>query len=145
MKLIDTDVRCSMPSPTIVPLLITGIMIGLVLRTTKANMSWKFIGVGSLLGGLGNVANAVLLYLLQGQGTGQTIPQGIPQTIPQTTPRAFAASQIAAQSLTSFLAISFIIGALMILLVFVAARLTMRIRGRKIVEEQLEGEQESSD
>jgi predicted neutral ceramidase superfamily lipid hydrolase len=131
-----------MPSPTIVPLLITGIMIGLVLRTTKADVSWKFIIVGSLLGGLGNVANAVLLYLFQGPGTTQTTPQGIPQAVPQATPRAFAASQIAAQSLTSFLVISFIIGALMILLVFVVARLTMRTRGRKIVEEE---QQQSSD
>jgi len=131
-----------MPTPTSVPLLITGIMIGLVLRTTKANMSWKFIAVGSLLGGLGNVINAALDYLFQGQGTGRVIPQGIQQAVPQATPRAFAASQIAAQSLTTFLVSSFIIGALMILLVFVAARLTLRIRGRRSVEEE---EQQSSD
>ena len=132
-----------MPSPTIVPLIVTGIMIGIVLRTTKAHVSGRFIIVGSLLGGLGNLANAVLLYLFQGQQTSQAIPQAIPKAIPQATPRAFAGSQMmTAQSLTSFLVVSFIIGTLMILLVFVAARLTVRIRGRKIVEEE---EQQPSD
>jgi len=128
-----------MPSPTIVPLIVAGIMIGIVLRTTKAHVSGKFIIVGSLLGGLGNLANAVLLYLFQGQ---QTSP-ALPQAIPQATPRAFAGSQMmTAQSLTSFLVVSFIIGTLMILLVFVSARLIMRVRGRKIVEEE---EQQPSD
>jgi hypothetical protein len=95
--------------------------------------------VGSLLGGLGNLANAVLLYLFQGQQTSQALPQAIPQA----TPRAFAGSQMmTAQSLTSFLVVSFIIGTLMILLVFVSARLIMRVRGRKIVEEE---EQQPSD
>jgi hypothetical protein len=65
------------------------------------------------------------------------------QAIPQATTRAFAGSQVmAAQSLTSFLVVSFVIGTLMILTVFVAARLTVRIRGRKIVEEE---EQQPSD
>lgn len=124
-----------MPSPTIVPLIIAGIMIGIVLRTTKAHVSWKFIISGSLLGGLGNLANAVLLYLFQGQQTSQAIPQA--------TPRALAGSQMmTAQSLPSFLVVSFIIGTLMILLVFVSARLIIRVRGRKIVEEE---EQQPSD
>jgi uncharacterized membrane protein YebE (DUF533 family) len=128
-----------MPSPTIVPLIVAGIMMGIVLRTTKAHVSGKFIIVGSLLGGLGNLANAVLLYLFQGQQTSQALPQAIPQA----TPRAFAGSQMmTAQSLTSFLVVSFIIGTLMILLVFVSARLIMRVRGRKIVEEE---EQQPSD
>jgi hypothetical protein len=143
----NKEVRFVMPSPTIVPLIVAGIMIGIVLRTTKAHVSAKFIIVGSLLGGLGNLANAVLLYLFQGQQSSQAIPQGIPQGIPEATPqattRAFAGSQmIAAQSLTSFLVVSFIIGTLMILTVFVAARLIIRVRGRKIVEEE---EQQPSD
>jgi hypothetical protein len=136
-----------MPSPTIVPLIVAGIMIGIVLRTTKANVSGRFIIVGSLLGGLGNLANAVLLYLFQGQQSSLAMPQGIPQAVPEAVPqattRAFAGSQMmAAQSLTSFLVVSFIIGTLMILLVFVSARLFMRVRGRKIVEEE---EQQPSD
>jgi hypothetical protein len=132
-----------MPSPTIVPLIVAGIMIGIVLRTTKAHVSWKFIIAGSLLGGLGNLANAFLLYLFQGQQTSRAIPQAIPEAIPQATPRAFAGSQLtAAQSLTSVLVVSFIIGTLMILLVFVSARLIIRVRGRRIVEEE---EQQPSD
>jgi prolipoprotein diacylglyceryltransferase len=98
---------------------------------------------GSLLGGLGNLANAVLLYLFQGQQTSQAIPQAITQAITQATPRALAGSQMmTAQSLPSFLVVSFIIGTLMILLVFVSARLIIRVRGRKIVEEE---EQQPSD
>ena len=99
--------------------------------------------MGSLLGGLGNVANAVLLYLSQGQQTRPAMPQAIPETIPQVTPPAFAGGQmIPAQSLASFVALSFIVGAFMILLVFVSARLFMRVRGRKIIEEE---EQQPSD
>ncbi len=129
--------------PNIAPLLITGVMIGSILRTTKAHVSWRFIIMGSLLGGLGNVANAVLLYLSQGQQTRPAMPQAISETIPQVTPPAFAGGQmISAQSLASFVALSFIVGAFMILLVFVAARLTVRIRGRKSVEEE---EQQPSD
>jgi hypothetical protein len=129
--------------PNIAPLLITGVMIGSILRTTKAHVSWRFIIMGSLLGGLGNVANAVLLYLSQGQQTRPAMPQAIPETIPQVTPPAFAGGQmISAQSLASFVALSFIVGAFMILLVFVSARLFMRVRGRKIIEEE---EQQPSD
>ena len=130
-----------MPAPTILPLLIAGIMIGLVLRKTKADVSWKFILVGSLLGGIGNVANAVLLYMFQSPAT-PTIPQGASQFATQATPRFYAGGGVAAQSLTSFVAISFVIGVIIILLVFVAARLTIRLRGRKIVEEE---QQQSSD
>lgn len=121
-----------MPNPTIVPLIVTGIMIGIILRSTRAHVSWKFIIAGSLLGGLGNVANAVLLYLFQGQQPRQAIPEAITQT----TPRAFTGQALPTQSLASFAVLSFIIGTLMIVLVFVAARLTMRIRGRAVVEEE---------
>jgi hypothetical protein len=137
-----------MPTPTIVPLLVTGIMIGLVLRTTKAKIGRKFVIVGSLLGGFGNLANAALLYLFQGPATTPSFPQFTPQATqqaaPLATPRAFAASQMAAQSLTSFLVLSFIIGTLMVLVVFVAARLTIRIRGRTAGEKDLEEEQQQS-
>jgi len=126
-----------MPNPTIVPLIVSGIMIGIILRSTRAHVSWKFIIAGSLLGGLGNVANAILLYLFQGQQSRQAIPA----TITQVTPRAFTGQTLPTQSLASFAVLSFITGTLMILLVFIAARLTIRIRGRKIVEE----EQQSSD
>lgn len=110
--------------PTIVPLLVAGIMIGSILRTTKTHVSWRFIIVGSLLGGLGNVAYAALLYLFQGQETRQAIP------------RTFPSQMMPTQSLAFFAALSFITGTIIILLVFVAARLTIRIRGRTSVEEE---------
>lgn len=119
------DTRWVMPDiPTFVPLLLTGILFGSILRTTKVHISWRFMVSGSLLGGLGNVVHAAALYLFQGQQTRQAIPS------------TFASSQIMpTQTPIYFLVLSFIIGAFMILLVLIAASLTIRIRGRKVLEE----------
>lgn len=47
----------------IVPLLITGILVGHVLRTKKASIGRRLALLGSLLGGVGNVVNGAILYL----------------------------------------------------------------------------------
>jgi len=115
--------------PSIVPLILAGILIGSILRTTRAHMSWRFIIVGSLLGGLGNVANAAALLFFQNPETRQSIPSSLPNSQLIRTQTIFSLTPF------SFLILSFIVGVLMVLLVFVAAVVTLRIRGRVVLEE----------
>ena len=93
----------------IVPLLVTGILIGYILRTKRANIGRKLIVLGSLLGGAGNVVNAAILYLFQSQST------------MQTNIRSFARQTVPAQSPAVFLLLSFVVGILIVLLVLIPA------------------------
>jgi len=97
--------------PMIIPLLVTGILVGYVLRTKKSTIGRRLLALGSLLGGVGNVVNAGVLYLFQNQArTGPTVPTFVRQTMPAQTP-------------VSFLFLSFVIGVLIVLLVLVPAAL----------------------
>ncbi len=115
--------------PSIVPLILAGILVGSILRSTRAHISWRFMIVGSLLGGLGNVANAAALLFFQNPETRQPIPSSLrtSQLIPTQT--TFFLTPF------SFLILSFIVGAIMVLLVFIVAVVTLRIRGRVVLEE----------
>lgn len=109
--------------PVVIPLLILGVLIGLILRG-KARMSWKFVALGSLLGGLGNLAYGGALTLIQGGAAveGVSRPMAIRQA-PSTNSTPF------------FLVFCFLTGLLMVLLVFASAALTLRVRREKALEE----------
>jgi RsiW-degrading membrane proteinase PrsW (M82 family) len=93
----------------IIPLLITGILFGYILRAKKSTMSRRFMSLGTLLGGVGNAVNAAILYLSQNQArTGPGIPSFARQAAPTQTP-------------ISFLLLSFIVGVLVVLLVLIPA------------------------
>ena len=95
--------------PMIVPLLVTGILVGYILRTKRANIGRKLIVLGSLLGGVGNVVNAAILYLFQSQST------------VETNIRTFARQTVPTQSPAVFLLLSFVVGILIVLLVLIPA------------------------
>jgi len=113
-----------MPSPeipTIVPLLLTGILIGSILRKTQESIGWRLILSGSLLGGLGNLAHAAVLPIFQSPEVRQNVV------------RPPVGGLMADSSV--FLISSFVTGAIMVLLILVTAALTLRLRGRKPIEE----------
>jgi len=120
--------------PTILPLLFTGIIVGSLLRKANIRISWKMISLGSILGGLGNLAHAAALNMLQSQGT---TPSATPTSPVQAT-RPFIGTSTASSAfdLATFLATSFIIGVLMVLAVLVTATLTMKLRGRAVSDEE---------
>jgi RsiW-degrading membrane proteinase PrsW (M82 family) len=100
--------------PMIVPLLITGILVGHVLRTKKASIGRRLALLGSLLGGVGNVVNGAILYLFQNKTTTRPdMPSFVRQTVSTQTP-------------ISFLLLSFIVGTLIVLLVLIPATLIQR-------------------
>jgi len=99
----------------IVPLLVTGILFGYILRTKKTNVGRRLMALGCLLGGVGNAVNGAILYLFQGQTTtGPSFPSGA--EIPP-----FARQAASAQTPVTFLILSFVVGALIVLLVLVPA------------------------
>jgi hypothetical protein len=99
--------------PMIVPLLVTGILVGYILRTKRDKMGRKLIILGSLLGGAGNAVNAAILYLFQ---RSSTVPANLPANF-----RTFARQTMPTQSLASFVLLSFIVGILIVLLVLIPA------------------------
>lgn len=100
--------------PMIVPLLVAGAIFGHTLRNKKEHIGRKLTALGSLLGGLGNAANAAVLELFQ------------PQTTTRTAIPAFARQTVPTQTLTSFLILSFVVGVLTVLLVIIPAVLVQR-------------------
>ncbi len=99
--------------PMIVPLLVTGILFGYVLKTKKSIIGRRLMALGCLLGGVGNAVNGAILYLFQSQATtGPSIPSFARQAAPTQT--------------LSFLILSFVVGALIVLLVLVPAVLVQR-------------------
>jgi RsiW-degrading membrane proteinase PrsW (M82 family) len=104
----------------IVPLLVTGILFGYILRTKKTNVGRKLMALGCLLGGVGNAVNGAILYLFQSQTTGSSFQQGGGEVPP------FARQAVSTQTPASFLILSFVIGVLIVLLVLVPAVLVQR-------------------
>jgi drug/metabolite transporter (DMT)-like permease len=100
-------------SPIIIAILIAGFLIGDLLRRTEIRIGWKRIIVGSLAGGIGNTIYATAFILLKGGGLNQTKTENI-----------------------SFLISSFIVGFLIVLIIFFTAAIAIRILGRITVEEK---------
>jgi hypothetical protein len=107
--------------PVVVPLLVTGILFGRILHAKKEQVGRRLGVWACLLGGLGNAANAAILYLLPGQATaGPPTGQG-----PVGSSITFTARQVATtQTPLSFLLLSFVVGVLIVALVVVSAVLT---------------------
>jgi len=108
--------------PVVIPLLILGVLIGLVLRG-KARMGWRLATLGSLFGGLGNLAYGGALTLFQSRTAVESVSR--PIAIRQAT---------SIDSPPVFLAFCFLAGFLMVLLVFASAALTLRIRRERALE-----------
>jgi cytochrome bd-type quinol oxidase subunit 2 len=108
--------------PSIIPLILTGILVGLAFRKTTARIGWRLAILGSLLGGLSNLAYAAVLPVFRSQEVRQAI--GPPSFVRQ-----------AASSPLLFLAASFIVGVVIVLMVLAGASLTLRLFGRKAVED----------
>jgi len=113
--------------PMIVPLLVTGILFGYVLKTKKSNIGRRLMALGCLLGGVGNVVNGAVLYLFQSQTTtGTSFPPGSGDMPP------FARQAVSTQTPVSFLLLCFVAGVLIVLLVLVPATLAQSERLRRL-------------
>lgn len=117
-----------MDAPTIIPLLLTGVLVGILLRGTDAKITKRLAILGSLAAGAANAGYAAALFYL---GNSTTATSNAAAT------RVFTAARTTTQtSLTASATFAFIVGALMVLLVLFGAVLTLKIRGRKHAEEQ---------
>jgi len=101
----------------IIPLVVLGVLIGSILRNTNAKITKRFIILGSLFSGIGNVIYTTILSFFQSGVASSSIT-------PQAT-YAFSSS----------LLLSFLIGFFIILIVFASTALTLKIRGKTILEE----------
>lgn len=115
--------------PSIIPLILTGVFFGSVLRKTNVGISWKLISPGILVGGLGNLAHAAALLFFQGQGVRPTATQ------PALTNLQLPSTSQTTFNPVSFFLTSFIVGAIMVLVILATTILTLRLRGRIVVEE----------
>ena len=112
--------------PMIVPLLVTGILFGYVIKTKKSNIGRRLMALGCLLGGVGNVVNGAVLYLFQSQTTtGTSFPPGSGDMPP------FARQAVSTQTPVSFLLLCFVAGVLIVLLVLVPATLAQSERFKR--------------
>jgi hypothetical protein len=109
--------------PVIVPLLLAGVLFGSILRATNARVTGKFTFIGSLLGGLGNLLYMFVLNMFQKSPSGN---------LPSATNLQTALNP----SFSIFTMVyAFLTGFLMVLIIFVSAALTLKIRGRTVLEE----------
>ncbi|MEM3506609.1 MAG: hypothetical protein QW589_05710 [Candidatus Bathyarchaeia archaeon] len=99
-------------SPIIVAILVVGFIIGDLLRKTEIKIGWKRLVGGSLAGGIGNAIYATAFILLKGE------------------------SIKAKTENLSFLISSFIVGFLIVFIIFIIAKITIRILGEVVVEEK---------
>lgn len=122
--------------PSIVPLILVGVIIGSILRKTNVGISWKLLILGSLLGGLGNLANAGVLLFFQGQEARPTFSERPPTNFQLPSDLQLPGTIQRTLNPMAYLATSFVVGAIMILVILIAAILTLRIRGRTTVDEE---------
>ncbi|MEM2226887.1 MAG: hypothetical protein QXW19_01855 [Candidatus Bathyarchaeia archaeon] len=111
-------------APVLIPLLVLGALIGFLLRGTGAKIGWRFVALGSILGGLGNLAHGAVLMLTRGRMAAESVTRipAIRQVVAIDPPPLF-------------LALCFLTGSLMVLFVFASAILMLRIwRGRGLEE-----------
>ncbi len=89
-------------------------LFGHILRTKKERIGRRLAVWGCLLGGLGNTANAAVLYLFPDQAATRSATQ-------------FTARQVATtQEPLSFLLLSFVVGVLIVAVVIAFAVLTQK-------------------
>jgi hypothetical protein len=122
--------------PSIVPLILAGVIIGSILRKTDISISWKLLMLGSLLGGLGNLAHAGVLFFFQGQQARPAFSQRPPTDFQLPSNLQLPGTSQTTFNPISFLVTSFVVGAIMILVILIVAVLTLRLRGRTTVDEQ---------
>lgn len=105
----------------LVPLVLAGILFGSILRTTKARITGRFTFSGSLLGGLGNLLYSFILNMFQ-----KSSAWNLSGSAKEMFNSSFS---------TITLAYTFLAGFLTVLIVFASATLTLKIRGRTVLEE----------
>jgi hypothetical protein len=128
-------------TPTVIPLIVAGLALGSLLVAEKRKMSKKkFFGI-SLIGGLLNAANAFIVYTLFPPTTFSRFGGG--NFAGGTASSTFQyRGALGANSETSFLLLSFIMGLLIVIVVVGVALLYVRYRGGKAEEELEEPKQE---
>ena len=137
--------------PTVVPLIVSGLMLGSLLVSGKRKLSKKKLLIGSLVGGLLNAANAFIVYILFPPTTFSRFGGGNfgGGTFAGATFTGASTFQFrgggGANSETSFLLLSFITGLLIVIVVVGVALLYVRYKGRHMEEEPAEAEQEEQE
>ncbi|MBO3754868.1 MAG: hypothetical protein FGF53_08365 [Candidatus Brockarchaeota archaeon] len=107
--------------PVIIPLLLAGVLFGSILRATNARITGRLTFLGSLLSGFGNFLYTFVLNMVQ----------------------KYSSENRAANMHTAFnpsfsiitLLYAFLTGFLIVLIIFISAALTLKIRGRTVLEE----------
>ena len=134
--------------PTVVPLIVSGLMLGSLLVSGKRKLSKKKLLIGSLVGGLLNAANAFIVYTLFPPPTFSRFGGGNfgGGTFAGATFTGASTFQFrgggGANSETSFLLLSFITGLLIVIVVVGVALLYVRYKGGHMEEGPAEARQE---
>lgn len=118
--------------PTVVPIIVIGIMFGSLLKSEKPKISFKRVALWALIAGALNAALAYADFLLAPAAP--------------TTGFAFRAAAVSATSQVSFTIASFLAAFLMVVVVFAIAAAYLRLRGGRTegeVEAELTAEETS--
>ena len=111
--------------PTVVPIIVIGIMLGSLLKSEKPKISFKRVGLWALIAGALNAALGYADFLLA--------------PAPPTTGFGFRAAFVSQTSEVSFSIASFLAAFLMVVVVFAIAAAYLRMRGgRTEAEEEAE-------
>jgi hypothetical protein len=139
-------------TPTVIPLIVAGLMLGSLLVSGKRKVSKKKLVGVSLVGGLLNAANAFIVYTLfpptalsrfGGGNFGGSSFAGA--TFTGSSTFQFRGAAAGATSETSFLLLSFITGLLIVIVVVGAALIYVRYKGGHMEEELGEAKQEGQE
>jgi hypothetical protein len=127
-------------TPTVIPLIVAGLVLGSMLVSEKRKMSKKRLLGVSLLGGLLNAANALIVYALfpptSSRFGGGTFGGGAFAGATFTGSSTFQFRGAAgATSEPSFLILSFLTGLLIVIVVVGAALAFVRYKGGHMEEE----------
>jgi len=139
--------------PTVIPLIVAGVVLGSLLVSEKRKISKKKLLGVSLLGGLLNAANALIVYMLfpppttfsrfaGGNFGGGAFAGG---TFTGSSTFQFRGAAAGATSETSFIALSFITGLLVVIVVVGSALAYVRYKTPKSEEEPEESEKEEQE
>jgi hypothetical protein len=138
-------------TPTVIPLIVAGLMLGSMLLSEKRKVSRKKLLGVSFLGGLLNAANAFIVYTLfpptafsrfgGGNFAGGTFAGA---TFTGSSSFQFREA-VGASSETSFILLSFITGLLIVIVVVGVALIYVRYKGGHMEEELGEGKQEAQE
>jgi len=139
-------------TPTVIPLIVAGLMLGSLLVSEKRKVSKKKLLGISLLGGLLNAANAFIVYTLFPPTTFSRFAGGnfgggafAGGTFTGASTFQFRGGAAGATSESSFILLSFITGLLIVIVVVGVALLYVRYKGGHTEEETGEAKPEEQE